>query len=57
MRLSLPPGPYVLFPRSSGPNGSTGSGRPVRVRVKEDRYTPVTVLYRLHVAGSPARLR
>jgi hypothetical protein len=56
MRLNLSPGDYVLVP-GPAPSGEPPAGaRPVRVRVVEDRYVPVTVLYRL-LARTPGTLR
>ncbi len=51
MRLSLPPGQYDLVPRGAGPGFPPGVARIQRVRVREDQYTPATVVYRLRVGG------
>jgi hypothetical protein len=57
IRLNLPPGEYVLVPRGPARGEPPGVGRVVRVRVREDRYTPVTVVYRLQLASRPAQVR
>jgi hypothetical protein len=57
MRLGLPPGQYDLVPRAASPGLPPGVARIQRVRVREDQYTPVTVLYRLRVSGRRVGLR
>jgi len=56
MRLNLTPGEYVLVPGTPRPGESPARAHEVRVRVLEDRYLPVTILYRL-MAPSPRSVR
>jgi hypothetical protein len=56
MRLNLSPGDYVLVPGPGSAGEPPARARPVRVRVVEDRYVAVTVLYRL-VARTPGTVR
>ena len=54
MRLNLSPGAYVLVPGPPAPGQPAGRARSVRVGVIEDRYVPVTILYRLATSPSPS---
>jgi len=52
MRLNLSPGDYVLVPGPPTSGEPPARGRAVRVRVIEDRYLLVTIVYRLQGSGS-----